>query len=75
MKEDLTSILVFATNIRNRSDKEFVSSILDESTVIRKWSIDQEDIDCVLRVVTNVLSVNDIIKIINILGFNCAELQ
>lgn len=75
MKNDPTNILIFATNIRTKSDKEFVSGILDESTVIRKWSIDQEDIDCVLRIVTNVLSVNDIIKIINILGFRCAELE
>jgi hypothetical protein len=75
MDEDLSDVLVFATDISNEADKEFISSILDENTVIRQWSIDQEDIDCVLRVVTNVLTVNDIIKIINILGFNCAELE
>lgn len=75
MKTDLDNILVFATNIKTKADKDFVGNILNEDTVIQQWSVDQEDVDCVLRIVSKLLSPNDIIKIINILGFSCRELD
>jgi len=75
MDTNLDDILVFATNIKTNADKDFISNILNEDTVIQQWSVDQEDIDCVLRIVSKFLSANDIIKIINILGFTCKELD
>ncbi|MDI1255615.1 MAG: hypothetical protein PSV16_05900 [Flavobacterium sp.] len=75
MEANFNDILVFATNIKTKADKEFISDILNQDTVIQQWTIDQEDIDCVLRIVSSILTANDIIKIINILGFNCKELE
>lgn len=75
MHQDFNDVLVFATDIKTKADKEFISNILNEDSVIQGWSVDQEDIDCVLRIVSKILSANDIIKIINILGFYCRELE
>ncbi len=75
VEKEFNNILVFATNIKTKAEKDFIGSVLNEGTVIQKWSIDQEDVDCVLRIVSSVLTSVDIIKIINILGFNCKELE
>jgi hypothetical protein len=75
MDANFNNILVFATNIKCKADKEFIIDILNKNTVIQQWSIDLEDIDCVLRIVSIILTAIDIIKIINTLGFNCKELE
>lgn len=75
MDTNFDNILVFATNIKTESEKRQVSKILDENSEILQWSIDQEDIDCVLRIVSDKLSIPQIIKIINTHNFHCAELE
>jgi hypothetical protein len=75
MKNHLDSILVFATNIKTETDKQKVSHILDNQSDIIQWNIDQEDIDCVLRIVSNSLSEEDIIDIIKSQSFNCSQLE
>jgi len=75
MKNHLDSILVFATNIKTETDKQKVSHILDNQSDIIQWNIDQEDIDCVLRIVSYSLSEEDIIDIIKSQSFNCSQLE
>jgi hypothetical protein len=67
-------VLVFATDIRTKSDLLKVSSALNENPEIHRWSIDQEDKDCVLRI-ESTLSENEIIELIISHKFNCAELE
>jgi hypothetical protein len=74
MEEHLDSILVFATNIKTEIDKQKVSNILDEHSEIHQWNIDQEDIDCVLRIVSNTLSEEQIIQLIDNQNFKCTIL-
>jgi hypothetical protein len=74
MEEHLDSILVFATNIKTEIDKQKVSNILDEHSEIHQWNIDQEDIDCVLRIVSNSLSEEQIIQLIDNQNFKCTIL-
>ena len=69
------SILVFATNIRTNNDKQLISQTLNEISEINQWNIDQEDIDCVLRVVSKTLSEEQIINIVNNHDFNCKPLE
>lgn len=73
--ENTQNILVFATNIRTNNDKQLVSQTLNEISEIHQWNIDQEDIDCVLRVVSKTLSEEQIISIINEHDFNCKPLE
>lgn len=69
------NVLVFATNIRTNNDKQLISQTLNEISEIYQWNIDQEDIDCVLRVVSKTLSEEQIINIVNNHDFNCKPLE
>ena len=48
---------------------------LDNHSDIEQWSIDHEDVDCVLRVVSNVLKPDAIIDMITEFGHECQELS
>jgi cell fate (sporulation/competence/biofilm development) regulator YmcA (YheA/YmcA/DUF963 family) len=75
MENHLENILVFATNIETESDKQKVSSVLDEHSEIHQWNIDQEDVDCVLRIVSKTLSERHIIQLIGKQNFKCSALE
>jgi hypothetical protein len=75
MTDNLMDILIFKTNIRTESDKLRVKQILEGLHGIEEWSVDCEDIDCVLRVVSHELDTESIIKIIRKAGFDCLELE
>jgi hypothetical protein len=70
----MQTVLVFKTNIKYKKDITKISTVLTTDS-ISNWNIDRADIDCVLRVVTDSLSTNDIIKIITNEGYDCSELN
>lgn len=67
-------ILIFKTNITEERDLFAVKTVLDNHDLIEQWNIDQEDVDCVLRVISWHLSYADIIRIISGLNYSCEEL-
>jgi hypothetical protein len=73
--EDLNNILVFATNIRTPNDKKLISESFNKHSQIQEWNVDQEDIDCVLRVVSETLSEKEIIIILENHNFKCTSLE
>jgi hypothetical protein len=75
MENHLEDILVFATNIKTESDKQKVSSVLNENSEIQQWNIDQEDVDCVLRIISKTLSEEQIIDLIDNQSFKCTALE
>lgn len=75
MDANLNNILVFATNIQTESEEQKIAVLLNENTSIQQWSIDQEDIDCVLRIVSDTLSAEQLIEMINNFDFECTELK
>lgn len=75
MENIQNNILVFATNIRTETDKKNISSLLNQNSAIQQWNIDQEDIDCVLRIVSETLSEQQIIDIIDAQNFKCTILE
>ncbi|MDN3673154.1 hypothetical protein QWY99_08845 [Flavobacterium branchiarum] len=52
-----------------------MSKTLSDHIAILKWSIDTEDVDCVLRIVSDSLTTGIIINVINGLGYECQELN
>jgi hypothetical protein len=72
--ENLDHILLFKTNISHESDEKLLNIILDNNPDIQNWSIDMDDIDCVLRIESYTLSHNEIIELINHHGYKCREL-
>jgi accessory colonization factor AcfC len=75
MKTDLNNILIFKTNIQTSGDQERVQDTLDALDTIQQWNIDLNDVDCVLRIVSETLKPEQIISVINDQGFECAELE
>ncbi len=75
MEDQIENILVFATNIKTETDKQEISNLLDQHSEIQQWNIDQEDVDCVLRIVSETMTTAEIISAVEQMGFNCTELE
>lgn len=75
MKNQIENILVFATNIKTETDKRNISLVLDENPAIQQWNIDLEDVDSVLRIVSDTLSEEEIINTVKSLDFKCFPLE
>ncbi len=75
MTENLTHILVFRTNINTEPDKLRVRDFLSDQSLVEDWSVDMDDIDCVLRIVSHELSPEDVVMLLNGIGYQCQELQ
>jgi cell fate (sporulation/competence/biofilm development) regulator YmcA (YheA/YmcA/DUF963 family) len=75
MKNTLQNILVFATNVRTETDRRNISVVLNKNPAIQQWNIDQEDVDCVLRIVSETLSEKEIIELIVSQDFKCTILE
>ena len=71
----INQILIFKTNIQTPTDKHRVQHLLDSHSNIDQWNIDQQDVDCVLRVISESLTPEQIIELITNHGFHCAELE
>ncbi len=74
METDYNNILIFVTNVKTEKDKQIISRILNANNEIEQWHIDLEDIDSVLRIETQTLNAQQIIKIITEQDFKCSEL-
>lgn len=75
MENFTENILVFATNIKTENDKKKIIDALNGHSEIDDWNIDQEDIDCVLRIVSKTVSEEQIIKLIGRHDFECIPLE
>ncbi|TRW25952.1 hypothetical protein FMM05_06935 [Flavobacterium zepuense] len=71
---ETTQLYIFKTDIGKLCANCEVHKALDNHTGIQQWSIDSEDVDCVLRVSTTSLTAGAIIILINSLGHKCQEL-
>ena len=67
-------IHLFKTNIRTNEDKIKICPLLNNRDEVEEWHIDQEDEDCVLRIVSYSLEKHAIISLVNTKGYLCVEL-
>lgn len=73
-KETLSDILVFKTSICETCDLEKVAAVMEHDPRIKKWNVDRDDVDKVLRIEANHISVLEVKLLINAAGFDCEEL-
>lgn len=73
--ENLLQILVFKTTIKTPQHKERLAPILDGLPTIRRWTVDCEDCDCVLRVEADGISDREVMALVRMAGFECDELS
>ena len=68
-------LLILKTNIKNQKRVQKMMPVFNSHPVIRKWSVDTEDIDNVLRIEgTHHLNEKEIITMVQELGFYCEYL-
>lgn len=68
-------ILVFRTNIQEKSDIEHVGRYFAENKDIIDWNVDIEDDDKILRIEASSNIVCQIENIVKKAGFSCDELE
>jgi hypothetical protein len=73
MEAPAYEILLFKTSIRTSADQAWLHEAL-APLPLSKWSIDTEDVDCVLRIVSDCLQPADIIALVSRQGYYCTEL-
>ncbi len=72
---DINKILVFKSTIKTEGDKLKVALVLDSLPQINRWTVDCDDCDCVLRIEADGILEEQIIEIVQQLGFDCEELK
>ena len=70
----ISEILVFRTNIIHESDEQKLTSVLNSIPGIRKWNIDRQDIDHVLRIESDEVNPTEVISTLKKAGYACEEL-
>lgn len=67
-------VLVFKTNISREEDVIKVKVRMKDEQRIRRWTVDREDCDKVLRIESDALQPGEIIELVNQAGYACEEL-
>ena len=75
METNFDNLFIFGTNLQTEKDKQVISEVLNSNNEIERWNIDLKDIDSVLRIESQSLTPEQIIKIITEQDFKCSELS
>ena len=75
MVAQLDKVLVFRTSIHDEAAKQKAAGILGSYPGVEDWSVDLEDVDRVLRIVSGSTSAAGIIAALASMGIECAELE
>lgn len=70
MEINIEHILLFKTTIRTEADRRFIAKVM-EAQQIEQWTVDLQDIDCVLRIVSPTLKTEEVITLISDNGYQC----
>ena len=71
----LMNLFIFKTDVATNAKVESLKGFLQDNPIIRKWSVDLEDVDKVLKIETTVdLKEKEIISQLASAGFNCETL-
>ena len=68
-------VLILKSNIRTKKDVEIVNQVFSKIDAIRRWTIDLDDWERVLKVESFILSSQNIAVILERFGYKCSELN
>jgi hypothetical protein len=69
------NVLVFKTNLQQVNDVEKVMTTMNDDCRIKRWTVDHEDCDKVLRVESDDIHPDEIAALIRRAGYSCEELN
>lgn len=67
--------LIFKTNIESIEEFNDVKNVLSKNNSLRECTIDLEDVDKVMRILSDSLSVPEVEQEVMNMGFYCKELE
>jgi hypothetical protein len=70
----VSEILIFKTNIHTENDVGKIAHFLNSDLHVKKWNVDRDDVDRVLRIECDDHNPDYIIHVITNAGFRCEEL-
>ena len=73
-KQDL-NLLILKSNIKTKRDVAIVNQVFSKINAIRRWTVDLDDWEHVLKVETFILSATNISVILEQFGYKCSELN
>jgi hypothetical protein len=73
MMETITGILVFKTNLSDH-DVAHIATLLSHDPRIKRWNVDLDDVDRILRVESTRITPLEVQLKINAAGYLCEEL-
>lgn len=69
-------VLVLKTNVTSKEKAQALSAVFDNHQLIRKWSVDTEDCDKVLRIEAHSeFGINEAVALVQLMGFTGDELE
>lgn len=71
---DEICVMIFKTNIRYPEDLRSITPIINSIPFVSDWTVDSEDIDCVLRIESEYEDLETIIQCVTQAGYICEEL-
>ena len=74
MVQNIDHLFIFKSNIKALGDMLVIKPLLDIHPQIEQWSVDLDDEDHVLRVLSSKLNKKGIVDFVAICGYSCEEL-
>lgn len=74
LMENFNHILLFKTSCSSLTDKKALQKLLENQQGIEEWSLDLDDCDYVLRIISYEIHHDHIIQLMNDHGYECCEL-
>ena len=74
-EKNFDHILLFKTNIKTKRDIKKVALILTVQKEIIKWNVDLHDNDRVLRIISAGIKNEQIVDLLQSIGYACSELE
>lgn len=71
----MENILILKTNVKKPKQVVSLQSLFSKHSEIEQWSIDLEDVDSVLRIVSKTLTYTKVIHLLKQLGYFSCELE
>lgn len=68
-------ILIFSTSISKKQDVKRVGKVLDACSRIKKWNVDFEDWEKVLRIEAEEMETDEVVAMLREIDIHAAELE
>lgn len=73
--ENETNVLILKSNIKTKRDVARVNQVFSQINSIKRWSVDLDDWEHVLKVESAIFSCDNIAVILERFGYQCSELN